>query len=395
MDLDGLLRRAIVLVAYEGDDYWHERVVLGFCGKKGLVVCTPHWDVYVEQIDDYASLQLLGPRGGRIPPAVLRTGRVVRFDHAELQEKWDDLLAQAARGAPDMREEAAEEVEKPKVAVVKGDTIWVAMEARHGAALGAPLDKAWKVECFGDRGVAVKGALSLSVAKTDTWKPPGPIAPKTSSQDDDLRTLSITYDGRGERSREWSTSVLELTETSFDDWQLEGPRTCVWLVSAIRRQGFTPMSRHSWWRASLGLSITDPGVEDHALLSDLFEVALWYDSLNLGELLCFEKLARRYQVWEEYYKDALRRSTAKTDQASSLDGEERDLFMGERFSRNTALVAPSLQSHVAAILKDKAAIQKERRKAHEERSLLSPSHSRVEHPNPKRRGKKGGVQEEG
>ena len=392
MDLDGLLRRAIVLVAYEGDDYWHERVVLGFCGKKGLVVCTPHWDVYVEQIDDYASLQLLGPRGGRIPPAVLRTGRVVRFDHAELQEKWDDLLAQAVRGAPDMREEAAEEVEKPKV---KGDTIWVAMEARHGVVLGAPLDKAWKVEQFGDRAVAVKGALSLSVAKTDTWKAPGPGAPKASAHDDDLRTLSITYDGRGERSREWGTSVLEITETTFEDWPLEGPRTCLWLLAAIRRQGFTPMSRHSWWRASLGLCITDPGVEDHALLSDLFESALWYDGLNLGELLCFEKLARRYQLWEEFHKDSLRRSMAKTDHSSHLDGEERELFMGERFSRNTALVSPSLQSHIAEKLKERAAIQKERRKAQEERTLQSPSQARVEGPQPKRRGKKGGGAEEG
>ena len=153
------------------------------------------------------------------------------------------------------------------------------------------------------------------------------------------------------------------------------------------------MSRHSWWRSCLNLSVTDPGVEDHALLSDLLEIGLWYDGLNLGELLSFEKLARRYQLWEEdHYKDAPRRGTAKTDQASSLGGEERDLFMGDRHSRSTALVSPLLQSHIAEKLKDKAAIQKERRKAQEERGLLAPS--RVEVPTPKRRGKKGGAQED-
>ena len=70
-----------------------------------------------------------------------------------------------------------------------------------------------------------------------------------------------------------------------------------------------------------------------------------------------------------------------------MDAEERDLFMGERFSRNTALVSPLLQAHIAEKLKDRAAIQKERRKAQEERTL-QPT---VEAPNAKRRGKKGPV----
>ena len=133
-------------------------------------------------------------------------------------------------------------------------------------------------------------------------------------------------------------------------------------------------------------------MEDHTLLSDLFETGLWYDGLNIGELLFFEKLAGRHQLWEEYYKDSLRRSTARTDQSSSLDAEEQDLFMGERFSRNAVLVSPLLQAHIAEKLKDKAAIQKERRKAQEERTLQHE----VETPSPKRRGKKGpGAAEEG
>ena len=391
MALDGLRRRAVALVSYEGDEWWHERAILGFIGDAGVVVCTPHWDVYVEQVGDYESLQVLGPRGGGIPTAVSRTGRVVRFDYGALQERWGALLAQAARGDPDMREHA-EQDGLPIAEDGAGDSsIWVSVEGRYGLVLGAPLDKEWVVHNFGDRGVAVKGDRYVAVAKSDTWLANAPAAPKAGALDEDLRTLSITYDGKGERSRDWGASVLELSESRFDDWPLEGPRTCLWLVGAIRRQGFTPMSRHSWWKQCLGLAVTDPGVEDHALLSDLLEASLWYDGLNIGELLCFEKLARRYQVWEEYYKDSLRRGTARTDQTSSLDAEERDLFMGERFSRNTALVSPLLQAHIAEKLKDKAAIQKERRKAQEERTLQP----KVEAPIAKRRGKNGPAAAEG
>ena len=43
--------------------------------------------------------------------------------------------------------------------------------------------------------------------------------------------------------------------------------------------------------------------------------------------------------------------------------------MGQRYNRGAALVCPLLEGHVADVLKDRSAIQKERRKAREERTL--------------------------
>ena len=81
--------------------------------------------------------------------------------------------------------------------------------------------------------------------------------------------------------------------------------------------------------------------EIHALLNDPFEAALWYDGFNLGELLCCE------------------------------------------------------QSHIAEKLKERAAVQKERRKAQEERTLQSPSRARVVGSQRKRRREEGSGAEEG
>ena len=95
------------------------------------------------------------------------------------------------------------------------------------------------------------------------------------------------------------------------------------------------------------------------------EAGVSYDALNVSELLCFEMLARRYQVWEEFYKDSLRLSNVHASIQSALDAEERDLFMGQRYGRGAALVCPLLESHVAEVLKERSAIQKEKRKARE------------------------------
>ena len=166
MSLDGLHRRAIALVSYEGDEWWHERAILGFVGSSGVCVATPHWDIYVESAADYESMRCLGERGGGIPVAIRRTGRIVRFDRAVLAQRWEELIGQALQGEPEMREHQEPEA--------KGDdSVWVAIESRAGLTPGTPVDTAkWKVHSFGDRGVGVQGDQSVSLAKVGSWQAP-------------------------------------------------------------------------------------------------------------------------------------------------------------------------------------------------------------------------------
>ena len=97
-------------------------------------------------------------------------------------------------------------------------------------------------------------------------------------------------------------------------------------------------------------------------MSELLQQAVTYDQLRVGELACFETIARRMQYWEDYYCQML----ADKESGSGTGTAEQSLFMGSR-SRGSALVSPDLRDYVATSLKDQSAIQKERRKAKEER----------------------------
>ena len=403
-----------VLVSYEDDDWWHERAILGFCPPDLVCIATPHWDLYQENVADYDQVLLFGPRGGI--PAPARGMARVEFNVAELGRRIANFIVRARRSAPGMLDILPDpppgvpggggQAILPTAAEVVplgGDKdeleeIWVALESRYNVEEGAPVDtKAWVVHRFGDRGIAVKIAtpsMSFAVARAGTFDRDAP-GRRDAEQDSDMRTLAVQYDQRGERTRDFAITTKELSETEFKHWPLRGPRTCLWVLSAIRQQGYTPAGRHVWWKQSLGLAASDPGVEEHGILSDLLEAGVSFDALNVSELLCFEMVARRYQVWEEYYKDSLRRANTSFEMQTSLDAEERDLYMGQRFGRGAALVCPQLESHVADVLKDRAALSKEKRKAREN---LMPSPSAISpaaKPGPKRKGKHDGEKGDG
>ena len=438
-----------MLVGYHEDDWWHERVILGFLGLVSIVVATPHWDLYVEDWADFASVHhLLAdgslPPGARFGFGADRAGRVVRFARAQLARRLPGFLRQALVAEPtllaDLPGSALTGVGAPPGGALAGvgapvlpvsmaadpsvadpvapaapataiqsaaglpalgggasagggaadALVWVAMESRGGLLQGAPVDpQTWTLYTHGDRGVAEFGAVRLAIGLLGSTADASGTTPRGGPAKDepgDLRTLPVLYDVRNERSRDFAGTVLELSETSFAHWPLRGPRTCQWLLNAIRQQGHTPAARHSWWRQCLGLATVDEGVEEHGILSDLLEAAVTFDALNISELMSFELLSRRYQVWEQYYKNSLRQAASGLGHSSALDAEERDLFMGQRYGRGTALVSPDLEEHVAEVLRDRSAIQKERRKAREERVLQPPQTQ----PGPKRGARKQG-----
>ena len=352
---------------------------------------------------------VLGPRGGLPAHLYSQRHRMVRFNNEQLAERLESLIAKAQAASPEMLDflpppgRAAKKEAKPPVLPTLGlggpssgagsgdPVVWISIESRHGLEVGEPIDdKIWKVHAFGERGVATRSKPteeSVAVALAGTYEYDTPRPAK--DEEVDLRTLAVVYDPRGERARDFANSLQDFTETEFKAWPIL-PRTCLWLLSAIKQQGYTPGARHVWWQQSLGLSTSDPGVEEHGVLSDLLDTAVQFDSLNLPELLCFEMVARRYQVWEQFYKEDLRRANHSSSLQTALDAEERDLYMGMRFSRGTALVCPKLESFVADVLKDRAALSKEKRKARE--NLTADAKYQLQqptNPNAKSKGKKG------
>ena len=85
INLDGLQVRDRVVVYYgeAEDEYYHDRVLLAQVSKYEWVVATPHWDLYVEDVQEHDSIFKQGVRGGMGPEHanILR----VKFDHWELQ----------------------------------------------------------------------------------------------------------------------------------------------------------------------------------------------------------------------------------------------------------------------------------------------------------------------
>ena len=143
----------------------------------------------------------------------------------------------------------------------------------------------------------------------------------------------------------------------------------LWVVKNMADQGHTPRQRHYWWRQVLGLQADDTGVDDHLFLSEIMEEAACFDQINVSELMFMERIARRYQMWEQMYASALRKAEAGSSSGAWLD--EREIFLGNERSRGHALICPDLEKWVAARLAEESAVLKERRKGREERQLAS------------------------
>ena len=83
------------------------------------------------------------------------------------------------------------------------------------------------------------------------------------------------------------------------------------------------------------------------------------DQLDLSNIAAAEAMARELQVQEERYADRVRIVD---------DADERELYAGVETSGNLC-VMPELKSWVGERLKDQNLINKERRKAREERGF--------------------------
>ena len=236
--------------------------------------------------------------------------------------------------------------------------VWVAMETRGDFKFGDIVNLPLPTDIGGrahllvrDRGLAqLGGGLTLAIGLLGTTSEPVPPTATsggtpTARDPDDLRTLPVRYDGRGVRGRSFHDAAQLLTE-SDQDWSVKGPRSMLWVAKNMADQGRTPRQRHYWWRQVLGLQADDTGVDDHLFLSEIMEEAACFDQINVSELMFRERIARRYQMWEQMYASALRKAEAGSSSGAWLG--EREIFLGNERSRGHALICPELEKWVGA-----------------------------------------------
>ena len=125
----------------------------------------------------------------------------------------------------------------------------------------------------------------------------------------------------------------------------------------IARGELGPVARHHWWKQAMGLSSSDPGVDEHLLLCEMLGHGTQYDQLFRTWLW-----AKRCHDGFSCGKNALLRRCVRAGQ-TSLSG--RISTKGKRAGR------PRVGKWVASQRAEEASILKERRKGREERELVA------------------------
>ena len=97
--------------------------------------------------------------------------------------------------------------------------------------------------------------------------------------------------------------------------EVERPMILESILKAVLRNGQTPLQRHFWWQHIMSLSQDSPGVDEHQFLCETLEATLTYDQCNATEHVAFEGVARRLQLWEEFYAHRLRDASSGQDSA--------------------------------------------------------------------------------
>jgi len=120
---------------------------------------------------------------------------------------------------------------------------------------------------------------------------------------------------------------------------------------------------HTAWRTAAKLTTSDAGVSLHEVASKALQAACCYDQLNVGELACMEILSRSIQMTEYRWRERIVGNSTSHD-------DEAFLFLGADPCRGNLCVSPRLFSHIGGEMAKEAAINKEARKAREERALL-------------------------
>ena len=359
-----------LLVLYNEEELYHERLLLARVKGSRHIVASPDLEVFPMTLTSPPHDDIRVLPYSRKRPVDLSASDVYGFEVLPKGAELEELMRVGAEIAEGERMLLGEAEEEEVVEAV--EMSWVVAEPVKGKLVGEVVDPPadWTpttrtrglLEVDGAhilveriRDSAVEGYRRDRVAAFREAKAGG----ADDFEDEDIRTLSVNFNANGRRGRRFADTVELMFETDLPDMELEGPRTALWWLQACARTGGTALTRHHRWVAEGGIPRGDRAVHEHEVLSRIVDSAVLFDSLNAANLLSFEVVCRRLQLIE----------AAHLGDPTAPDYGGSEHFLGHGEQVGGALVAPTLRSHVAAKLKDEAAIQKERRTAREERKL--------------------------
>ena len=195
--------------------------------------------------------------------------------------------------------------------------------------------------------------------------------PNPSNARVDARILSVQFDNQGHRYRSFRDATMLAENVKWEDWPVPGGiLTVVWCMQFMLNRAGSPTAWHALWRSLGRLNEQDYLVQFHDSLCQIVETAACYDQLDCPALASMELVYRQIQICEERLKE-------KFSNQNSESSYEIHLMAGTA-CKSQLCVCPALSAWMSVELSKRSAIDKERRKAREERVLLSKEKGKKE-----------------
>ena len=155
---------------------------------------------------------------------------------------------------------------------------------------------------------AAAGTAGLGEGDKDLRDRLGVPAPEAAPEPDageDVRTLWVQHDERGERHKSWREVVREIKKYTFKDWPLEdGLSTVEHMAKRWEQSGGTPLLWLELWARDRLLNQSDRTYIEMKCLLSAIHYAGSYDQVNLASMASIEVLCRRVsQIVEAYSGD--------------------------------------------------------------------------------------------
>lgn len=400
-----MLTGRIALLEYNvpGPVVIHERLVLDHIADDDYIVCTPDRDIFCEQLSvqnpDLRSFRLRIQQGNRLPPGVV-PGQVyglprwsqnqlatIRADGSEEANAerarrgvgvappvvalgGGGALAVAPPAAPNATPIPGNDgVPQPPGAgqVAAGSLVWVAAEAAHGKRYGGHMDEvadamvrhAKTVHSIGDG----KTIFCVCIGAEDV---------------EEFNNRPSLCDGRVVSRKQNALGSPEITlveavskAVQFEmGWKLTGPRTSKWCLNYLVVEGLGFEAHHERFRQLCRVESTTWGVQEHFQLSMMLRQLIQVDMVNGFNSLGVELMFRRVQTIEYAHSEKARESEARSS-GGKLALEEQYMFGSLVRQAGTLMICPQLLQHVKEEVEKDVQLQKNLRKAKEERELAA------------------------
>mmetsp|Transcript_112135 Transcript_112135/g.323943 ORF Transcript_112135/g.323943 Transcript_112135/m.323943 type:complete len:376 (+) Transcript_112135:146-1273(+) len=359
-------------IQYAEEDLWHDRLLLARVGTSTTkwVIATPDDDMYIEDFsascEDISAVRLPAPGGGL--PRDAQGAGAYRFRDRPTGRDLETLKREA---------EVLAQSESLRYGADASDVDgWYAAEEAHGFKKGDKLHVTDESVIAGRKGVyvgrtAMDEEFTLFMEQVSAIDLPTYRKKDQSMEESDARTLAVLRKD-GKRQCDFREAVTLLAQVSFEDWRVPGPRTTSWCMQFLGKKN-GPMSHHEWWRTVAKLAPSDYGVAEHEMIMRALQDGLEYDQLDLVNLVLCEHLVRRAQLIEYYHRERTRQEMSLGSGGSASKGliehEEQDAFMGTAGLTGSLMICPALVEHVSREMERQSSIDKQARKAREERAL--------------------------